>query len=254
MRKKQKTSHRPPVVKPQKHGRIFGWKNIQSPVTLIDEKYHDGNEHAIVVYYPNNMTKKSADALQCELEQHNKRGWIKAEPWKYMNKSGWTRRKSVAFGEEGLSYTYAGKTRVAIGWQQSPLLYELKKQLQQDTGQMLNYALVNLYPDGEADIPWHSDKEQDMAQDSLIVSVSLGEERPFQFKPKSSRHPLYQQTKGGILTIDPLKHGSVLIMNMDTQHYFLHSLPKRSVKKYNQPRYNITFRLMQGNVSKTNRE
>lgn len=222
----------PLTVKPKKLGRIFGWKDLSVPATLINEN------QAIVTYYPNYLSKIDADALFKEMEQHKHNRLLTREPWNFRGKKGWTRRKSVAFGEEGLSYSYAGKTRIAIGWNKSPLLYELKKRIQKDTGQMLNYALVNLYPNGEADIPWHSDKERDMAQDSLIISVSLGEERPFQFRKKKG--------KADILTIDPLKHGSILIMNMATQHHYLHSLPKRSVKKYNKPRYNITFRLMRG--------
>jgi alkylated DNA repair dioxygenase AlkB len=118
--------------------------------------------------------------------------------------------------------------------QQWPLLHQLKLRIEQDFEQTVNYALANRYSRGDADIPWHSDKESDMVPNSWIFSISLGCERPFQFKPKKGKHTQ-------IMTVDPLKH---LIMNMATQHHYLHSLPKRSVAKYNTERYNITFRKM----------
>jgi hypothetical protein len=98
--------------KPQKYGRIFGWKNLSKNTTLINETY-DGSEQAIVTYYPNYLCRQDANALLEELQQRQQ-NLFQPETWKYLGKTGLTRRESVAFGTEGLSYTYAGRTTVAV--------------------------------------------------------------------------------------------------------------------------------------------
>lgn len=203
---------------------------------LIDEVHETNGDHSIAKYFPHYMDPETADKLHSELIKHNDDGLFKPEPWSFMGKSGFTKRTSVAFGKEGLTYTYSKRTITAKGWEDSPALKQLKKELEEKFSTTFNYALINRYADGEAGIPWHSDNEKDMVEGSVIASISLGEARDFQFRSKDKK-----KRRKEIMTF-VLAHGSLLFMNLKLQDYYSHCLPVR--KRIKKPRYNITFRRM----------
>ena len=80
---------------------------------------------------------------------------------------------------------------------------------------------------------WHSDAEKELVVNGTIASISLGAERKFSFKHKTSKETRSIQ----------LEHGSLLVMQGETQSHWLHSLP--TTKKVNSPRINLTFRQIQ---------
>jgi alkylated DNA repair dioxygenase AlkB len=79
---------------------------------------------------------------------------------------------------------------------------------------------------------WHSDDEKEIIPNSSIASLSIGAERKFAFKHKT--------TKETVNLI--LENGSLLEMKGPIQQYWWHSLPK--TKKVQAPRINLTFRQM----------
>jgi len=141
-----------------------------------------------------------------------------------------TRRKVAWYGDQPWRYTYSKTTKHAFIW--TPELLAIKNQVEQVTGELFNACLLNLYHQGAEGMSWHSDGEQELIPQGVIASLSLGAERKFSFKDKTTKQ-----------RIDIwLEHASVLTMQGETQAYWQHCLPP--TKKIHQPRINLTFRQM----------
>ena len=141
-----------------------------------------------------------------------------------------TKRMSCAFGDIGLRYRYSGQVKVAKPW--PAVLFYVLTELREDLETPFNYALCNLYPDGEAGIGAHADDEAAIVKGSHIVGLSLGAERDFIISTK----------EGERVTSVELEHGSLVAMWDDTQAHYKHALPPRT--KVSKPRVSITFRSM----------
>ena len=109
----------------------------------------------------------------------------------------------------------------------------IKQKLEQEFQVVFSTCLLNLYRDGQDSNGWHSDDEKELGTNPTIASISLGEERFFHLKHKTNK-----ELKQKIL----LEHGSLLLMQGSTQHFWQHQIPKtkRKVGK----RVNLTFRLI----------
>lgn len=141
-----------------------------------------------------------------------------------------TRRKTAWYADLPFVYTYSKIPRQALPWTSE--LLELKKLIEQESGETYNSCLLNLYHDGSEGMGWHSDGEKDLLHHGAISSLSLGAARPFAFKHKQSKEVV------SVL----LAAGSLLVMKGSTQTHWLHRLPP--TKKIQQPRINLTFRTM----------
>jgi len=139
-----------------------------------------------------------------------------------------TKRKVAWYAEQAFSYTYSGVTKHAILWTKE--LLEIKKAVEEVTGETYNSCLLNLYHDGSEGMAWHSDGEKDLKKNGAIASVSFGAERNFAFKHKAS----------GEKRVFSLAPGSVLVMKDETQTHWLHRLPPTT--KVKTARINLTFR------------
>jgi alkylated DNA repair dioxygenase AlkB len=139
-----------------------------------------------------------------------------------------TKRKVAWYGQESFNYTYSNTTKSALPWTKE--LKELKEIVEKESGQTYNSCLLNLYHSGEEGMAYHSDGERDLKELGAIGSLSLGAERKFAFKHKSSRQRI------DIL----LEKGSLLVMKGNTQEHWMHRLPP--TKKVLTPRINLTFR------------
>ncbi len=137
-------------------------------------------------------------------------------------------RKVAWMGDAGFTYSYSGTSKTASPWTQ-PLL-AVRERVEKLCGHAFNSCLLNLYHDGSEGMGWHSDDEKTLGRNPVIASVSFGAERPFRFK--------HRVTKEVIPLI--LENGSLLVMKGETQHHWLHALPK--TKRANAPRINLTFR------------
>jgi len=127
------------------------------------------------------------------------------------------------------TYTYSN-----ITMQPNPLtkdLLHVKKTIENTSGFHFNAILLNLYRNGNDSNGWHADNEKELGEKPIIASLSLGEERIFQFKHreiKTQKHKLL------------LENGSLLIMAGNMQQKWLHQIPK--TKKQVGERINLTFR------------
>ena len=143
-----------------------------------------------------------------------------------------TKRKVAWYGDQPFAYTYSKTTKQALLWTSE--LLELKKLIEQNTGEQFNSCLLNLYHRGDEGMGWHSDDEKDLEENSSIASLSLGAERKFSLRHRDTRETVSLM----------LEHGSLLEMKDTTQTYWQHQLPK--TKKVTTPRVNLTFRKMVG--------
>ena len=137
-------------------------------------------------------------------------------------------RLSAWIGDPGAAYTYSRVRHEPLPW--TATLVTLRERLQAACGARFNSVLANRYRDGRDSMGWHADDEAELGERPLIVSISLGAARVFQFRPRG----------GGPTQSVTLTHGSLLLMGGETQRLYVHALPKtaREVGE----RINLTFR------------
>lgn len=138
-------------------------------------------------------------------------------------------RLTTWYGDSGKSYTYSGITSKPNEWNKG-LLY-LKQKVEHCAEVEFNSVLLNWYRDGEDYLNWHADDERGLGVNPVIASANFGETRDFLVRRNDDK------TKKLVL---PLKHGTLLIMRGELQHFWQHSIPKR--KKVGGSRFNLTFR------------
>ncbi|WP_213195939.1 alpha-ketoglutarate-dependent dioxygenase AlkB family protein [Cloacibacterium caeni] len=139
-----------------------------------------------------------------------------------------TKRKVAFLGDEGISYKYSGKNKIAENWLK--FILEIKYTVEQISGEKFNACLLNYYHNGSEAMSWHSDNEKEILKHSAIASVSFGAERKFGFKHNFSKEEISLM----------LENGSLLIMKDETQIYWKHKLYTNA--KITEPRVNLTFR------------
>ena len=103
-------------------------------------------------------------------------------------KSNHVPRLTMAFGDAGISYRFAGTTIKATPW--LPWIADYRDRIEESTGGHFNVVLINYYRDGQDYVGWHADDEKDMVSLSMIASLSVGATRDFQMK----RCPIKGQT------------------------------------------------------------
>ena len=118
-----------------------------------------------------------------------------------------------------------------------PTLLEIKEKIEIISQVKFNAVLLNLYRDGNDSIGWHSDDERELADGSIIASLSLGETRRFIFRRRDDHGNKIERK---------LNHGDLLVMRDETQKFWQHQVPKTGKKIANkiQPRINLTFRVI----------
>lgn len=141
-----------------------------------------------------------------------------------------TKRKVAFYADNNIQYTYSNKTKKGATW--TPMLIEIKKVIESYTKTTYNACLLNLYHNGDEGMGWHSDDEKEIKSGSSIASLSIGAERKFLFKHKTTKETISHV----------LQNGALLEMKGAIQQHWLHALPK--TKKVNDLRINLTFRQM----------
>lgn len=138
-------------------------------------------------------------------------------------------RLSALYAENDDSYTYSGLTLQPLKFH--PVLKELQEKLAEVSEIKFTHCLANLYRDGKDSMGLHADDEKELGNNPVIASISLGANRKFRLK--------HQENKTEKLDLT-LEHGSLLLMQGTTQHYWKHELPR--TRKPVGPRINLTFR------------
>lgn len=134
-------------------------------------------------------------------------------------------------GDSHKPFSYSGMTLKSHDWNKG-LLY-LKEKVEAIAELRFNSVLMSWYRNGEDYISWHSDTKTEFGVNQVIASVNFGATRRF----------LLRRTTNPTEKLDiPLKHGTLLIMRGQTQHYWQHSVPKEA--KVSHSRFNLTFRVL----------
>ncbi len=138
-------------------------------------------------------------------------------------------RLTAFYGDADISYTYSGLTWQPTSWN-TPLL-RIKHKVEAASGTTFTSVLLNLYRTGNDSMGWHSDDERAQGPAPTIASVSFGALRKFAFRHRKDKQLRYDIQLG---------HGSLLLMQGDTQANWQHQLPK--TMRVQAPRINLTFR------------
>ena len=141
------------------------------------------------------------------------------------------RRKTAYFGS--VDYNYGNIKHSSCNYPENPALDKIfdtvANKLNICDFDRDNYTcLITLYESGDSFIPFHSDNEPQIADNSSIVTVSLGESRDIIFKSILDDEIFHT-----------LRHGSVHVMSVTSQLFWEHSIPKSDC---NNPRISLTFR------------
>jgi alkylated DNA repair dioxygenase AlkB len=143
-----------------------------------------------------------------------------------------TPRLVAWYGDPHCTYTYSGVVNTPLEW--TPTLLTIKDRIEQLLyPAKFNCVLLNFYRDGHDKMGWHSDDEKELGPNPNIASVSFGATRRFDFKHKTDPNNKFSLE---------LHSGSVLLMQGDMQHHWLHQLPAQ--KRILTPRINLTFRFI----------
>lgn len=137
-----------------------------------------------------------------------------------------TPRLSAWFGDRRIR---SEDKRTPMQWM--PVLLSLKAKIEAHTGMEFNGVLLNNYRDGNDSVAWHADKDTIPGLKTEIASISLGEERNFDFRNKGNYCQRYSIK---------LEHGSLLLMKGDLQRYWEHRIAKCAIPM--KQRINLTFR------------
>ncbi len=184
---------------------------------------------ADITYYPHFFDKNTADTLFEQLV--NEISWQQDDIRVY-GKTYPQPRLTALCGNEGKSYSYSTIKMQPQPW--NSFLENIKNQVEQVTKARFNVVLLNYYRDGKDSNGWHADNEKELGINPKIASLSFGTERIFQLK-----HNYDPIQKTNIV----LEHGSLLIMQGTTQHFWKHQIPKTA--KQIGGRINMTFRFIE---------
>lgn len=181
-----------------------------------------------IIYYPYFLEHALANELF--------RSLLDNTPWredqiKLFGKVHLQPRLTALYGDNGLPYSYSGILMHPHPFTQE--LLDLKARVDSLCGLPFTSCLLNLYRDGKDSNGWHSDNEKELGANPVIASVSLGQARTFRLKHRTIK---------GLRHSMVLEHGSLLLMRGETQHFWLHQVPK--TKRLVTERINITFRVI----------
>ncbi|MEQ1621642.1 MAG: alpha-ketoglutarate-dependent dioxygenase AlkB [Methylococcales bacterium] len=158
-----------------------------------------------------------------------------------LNEQNWPDNRYVVSGRQfilprlqtwhadpGIRYSYKNNLLETRAW--TPLLSDIRAKVESFLNYSFNSVLVNLYRNGADYVGWHADNERELGEKPFIASLTFGAERQFEFRHKKS------SASGRI----SLQSGTLLIMQPNFQHHWLHSVPLDT--GVTEGRINLTFR------------
>lgn len=231
-----------PFLLPERKGYQFYWSEEL-------RGYHIAVPNGCIFYSENFFTKKVSDRLVEYFQENSNFDWRGVKwkditdiesinfcnmKWKQDSINFYGKKISLPrltswYGDDGSDYTYSGITSKPNYWNDG-LLY-IKLEIEKLFGVEFNSVLLNWYRDGEDYLNWHSDDEKELGKNPTIASANFGETRDFSVRRKDDKEQKL---------VIPLKHGTLLIMSGEFQHFWEHAVPKR--KMVSASRFNLTFR------------
>jgi alkylated DNA repair dioxygenase AlkB len=191
---------------------------------FIDLNLKDGD----VLYYPNFFS--SEESLNFFERLLNDTKW-QQDKIKIFGKEYLQPRLTALYANNSKTYSYSNITMSPHMFTSEML--QIKQKVENIIGEDFTSCLLNLYRNGNDSNGWHADDEKELGSHPVIASISLGAHRMFHLKHKKKpnlRHKII------------LENGSLLLMRGETQHYWLHQIPK--TRKDIDKRINLTFRII----------
>ena len=140
-------------------------------------------------------------------------------------------RLSAWYGDNNKPYTYSGITLNPLPWTEE--LLHIKEKIEVEAKVKFSSVLLNRYRDGQDYVGWHTDAEKELGKNPVIGSVNFGATRKFQLRRIDDHKDKFEVE---------LKHGTFLLMQGSTQHFWQHQVPKTATKIGE--RLNLTFRVI----------
>jgi len=190
----------------------------------IDLKLPDSD----IVYYPEFINSKESQTFFQFLL--NDIPWQQDDITVY-GKTYKQPRLTALYAINNKPYSYSGITMKPHQFIKE--LLDIKAKVESVIHDVFTTCLLNLYRDGKDSNGWHADDEKELGINPIIASVSFGSERLFKLKHRENSF-----LKKNLV----LQHGSLLIMKGETQHKWMHQIPK--TKKKVGKRINLTFRII----------
>lgn len=179
------------------------------------------------IYFPNFFSKSESDFYLKALSE--KVHW-KQESMNMYGKRIDFPRLTAWYGNNDKPYSFSGITLSPTPWNEEILA--IKNKIEPESKVVFNSVLLNRYRSGSDSISWHTDAEKELGKNPVIASANFGETRKFQLRHINSKEKLEIE----------LKHGSLLIMQGELQHFWQHQVPKSA--KPLKERINLTFRVI----------
>ena len=183
-----------------------------------------------VTFHPDFFALAEADGFFNSLQEGL--AWQQEPIWMF-GKQILQPRLTALYGDPKVPYGYSGIAMQAFTF--TAELGSIKKRLEEFTQHEFTHVLCNYYRDGQDSMGWHRDNEAVLGRNPKIASITFGASRSFQLRPYAQKEPKVNLE---------LSHGSLLLMEGESQHYWEHQLPK--TKKVQEPRINLTFRKLLG--------
>lgn len=207
--------------------------NINIPSDLFGHPIAEYNplielKDAELFYYPNFFDRVEGDLIFNTL--------METIQWKQDKINMYGRelllpRLSAWYGDNNKPYTYSGITLNPLPWTSD--LLKIKEKIEVAANVKFTSVLLNRYRDGQDYVGWHTDAEKELGINPVIGSVNFGATRKFQLRRIDDHKQKFEVE---------LKHGTYLIMQGKTQHFWQHQVPKTSLKLGE--RINLTFRVI----------
>ena len=200
---------------------LFG-QTIETPNPII--KLQD----AELLYYPAFYDKAESDRIFKTLLETIE--WKQDKIMMY-GKELPLPRLSAWYGDNNKPYTYSGITLNPLPWTDE--LLQIKEKIEAEAKVKFSSVLLNRYRDGQDYVGWHTDAEKELGKNPIIGSVNFGATRKFQLRRIDDHKEKFEVE---------LKHGTFLVMQGSTQHFWQHQVPKTATKIGE--RLNLTFRVI----------
>lgn len=135
-------------------------------------------------------------------------------------------RPTKGFGTS--DFYYAGKTLKCSPWEDSPVVNQIKKDIENKFNIKVEYVLIGRYADGSTGIPYHTDEM--VADSDLILNLSFGDPRLFRVKWNATGEVEHFITQ----------NGDLLLFDGEVNNLMQHDVPALSSPAG--CRYSLTFR------------
>jgi len=142
------------------------------------EKIYLDSPKGKCLYYPKFIHKDYTDELTKSLN------WDQSKI-KIFGKVIPIPRLNAWYANPGIHYMYSGHQLKHNHW--TPVLLDLKGQIEEFCSMEFNSCLINLYRHGKDYVSWHSDNEPELGPDPFIATLSFGGIRKFQFRENKDR-------------------------------------------------------------------